>query len=112
MSQPHFEGSVRSLVTLLKMGLGNPLGLLKFQSSIVGVKTPRIEMFFIPLGKVWKCRCSKWPRMSHLDISNTSYDRKKGRKSNWQFDSQSQKIGNRPDPGVQVECNTPLESSQ
>jgi hypothetical protein len=49
MSQPHFEGSVRSSLTLLKMGLGNPLGLLKFQSSIVGVKTPCIEMFFIPL---------------------------------------------------------------
>jgi hypothetical protein len=38
--------------------------------------------------------------MSHLDICSTSYGRKKGRESNWQFDSQPQKVGNRPDPGV------------
>jgi hypothetical protein len=50
--------------------------------------------------KVLKCRCPKWPRMSHLDIYSTSYDRKKGQESNWQFDSRSQKIKNRPDSGV------------
>jgi len=49
MSQPHFEGSVRSPLALPKMGLGNPLGFPKIQSVILGVKTPRIEMFFIPL---------------------------------------------------------------
>jgi len=38
--------------------------------------------------------------MSHLDICNTSYGQKKGRESNWQFDSRPQKVGNRPDPGV------------
>jgi hypothetical protein len=38
--------------------------------------------------------------MSHLDICNTSYDRKKGRESNWQFDSRPLKVENRPDPGV------------
>jgi hypothetical protein len=47
-----------------------------------------------------KCRCRKWPRMSHSDICNTSYGRKKGRESNWQFDSRPLKVGNRPDPGV------------
>jgi hypothetical protein len=30
------------------------------------------------VGKVLKCRCPKWPCMSHLDICNTSYGRKKG----------------------------------
>jgi hypothetical protein len=49
LSQPHFEGSVRSPLTLLKMGLGSPLGLLKIQSTIAGIKTPCIEAFFIPL---------------------------------------------------------------
>jgi hypothetical protein len=49
MLQPHFEGSVRSPFTLPKMGLGSPLGLPKTQDSIVGVKTLRIEVFFIPL---------------------------------------------------------------
>jgi hypothetical protein len=37
--------------------------------------------------KVLKCRCPKWPRMSHLDICSPSYGQKKGRESNWQFDS-------------------------
>jgi hypothetical protein len=32
--------------------------------------------------------------MSHLDISNTSYGQKKGRKSIWQFDSWPLKVGN------------------
>jgi hypothetical protein len=50
--------------------------------------------------KVLKCRCRKWPCMSHSDICNTSYDRKKGRESNWQFDSWSLKVGNRPNPDV------------
>jgi hypothetical protein len=49
LSQPHFERSVRSSLTLLKMGLGSPPGLPKTQSAIVGVKTPCIEVFFIPL---------------------------------------------------------------
>jgi hypothetical protein len=52
------------------------------------------------IGKVLKCRCSKWPRMSHLDICSPSYGQKKGRESNWQFDSRPQKVGNRPDPDV------------
>jgi hypothetical protein len=52
------------------------------------------------VGKALKCRCRKWPRMSHLDIYSTSYGQKKGRESNWQFDSQPQKVGNQPDPSV------------
>jgi hypothetical protein len=52
------------------------------------------------IGKVLKHRCRKWPHMSHSDICSTSYVRKKGRESNWQFDSRPLKVGNRPDPGV------------
>ncbi len=52
------------------------------------------------IGKLLKCRCRKWPPMSHLDICNTSYGKKKGQESNWQFDSQSPKVENRPDHGV------------
>jgi len=47
-----------------------------------------------------KCKCPKWPCMSHLDICNTSYGWKKGRESNWQFDSRPLKVENRPDPAV------------
>jgi hypothetical protein len=38
--------------------------------------------------------------MGHLDIWNTSHVQKKGRESNWQFDSRPLKVGNRPDPDV------------
>jgi hypothetical protein len=34
--------------------------------------------------------------MTHVDIWNTSYGQKKGRESNWQFDSQPLKVRNRP----------------
>jgi hypothetical protein len=50
--------------------------------------------------KLSKCRCRKWPHMNHLDIYNTSYGKKKGRESNWQFDPQPLKVRNRPEPGV------------
>jgi hypothetical protein len=60
--------------------------------------------------KVLKCRCPKWPHMSHLDICSPSYGQKKGRESNWQFDSKS-----RESTQIRcqyVECNTTLESSR
>jgi hypothetical protein len=40
--------------------------------------------------------CLKWAHMTHLDTWNTSYDQKKGRESNCQFDSQPLKVRNRP----------------
>jgi hypothetical protein len=52
------------------------------------------------IGKVLKCKCPKWPRMNHLDICSPSYGQKKGRESNWQFDSRPLKVGNRPLPDV------------
>jgi hypothetical protein len=63
-------------------------------------------VFYI-VGKLLKCKCLKWDRMTRLDICNTSYGKKKGRESNWQFDSQPWKVL----PCVQVTCDTPLESS-
>jgi len=58
------------------------------------------------VGKVLKCRCPKWPHMSHLNIYNPSYGQKKGQKSNWQFDSRPLKVG------LQKECDMVLESFQ
>jgi hypothetical protein len=46
--------------------------------------------------KVLKRRYRKWPRLGHLDICNPSYGQKKGRESNWQFDSRPLKVENRP----------------
>jgi hypothetical protein len=52
------------------------------------------------IGKVLKWKCPKWPRMSCLDIYSPSYGQKKGRESNWQFDSRPLKVGNRPLPDI------------
>ncbi len=46
--------------------------------------------------KVLKCKCPKWPRMSYLDICSPRCGQKKGRESNWQFDSRPLKVRNRP----------------
>ncbi len=62
------------------------------------------------IGKLLKCRCRKWPRMSHLDICSISYGKKKGRVAVW-FSTTKSRESTRP-RCVQMECNTPLESSQ
>jgi len=51
-----------------------------------GQNTLHWGIFYI-IGKLSKSRCRKWPRMSHLDICSTSYGKRKGWESNWQFDS-------------------------
>jgi hypothetical protein len=58
------------------------------------------------IGKVLKCRCPKWPRIGHLDICSPSYEQKKGRESNWQFDSRPLKVRNRPVPDVRSRSAT------
>jgi hypothetical protein len=55
------------------------------------------------IGKVLKRRYRKWPRIGHLDICRPSYGQKKGRESNWQFDSRPLKVGNRPLPDIRIE---------
>jgi hypothetical protein len=47
--------------------------------------------------KLLKRKCLKWVCMTHLDIWNTSYGQKKGRKSNWQFHFRLIKVKNQPD---------------
>jgi hypothetical protein len=54
------------------------------------------------IGKVLKRRYRKWPCIGHLDIYNPSYGQKKGRGSNWQFDSRPQKVRNRPLPNLRI----------
>jgi hypothetical protein len=48
----------------------------------------------------------KWPRIGHLDICSPSYGQKKGRESNWQFNSRPLKVGNRPVPDVRSRSAT------
>jgi len=52
------------------------------------------------IGKVLKRRYRKWPRIGHWDICSPSYGQKKGRESNWQFDSRPLKVRNRPFPDI------------
>jgi hypothetical protein len=47
------------------------------------------------VGKVLKLRYRKCPRIGNSDICSPSYGQKKGRESNWQFDSRPLKVGNR-----------------
>jgi hypothetical protein len=58
------------------------------------------------VGKLLKRRCLKWARIAHLDIWKASYGQKKGRESNWQFDSRPLKVGNRPLPKIRFESAT------
>ncbi len=60
---------------------------------ITKVKTHRFEKNLYIITKLLKRKCLKWACMTHLDISNTSYGQKKGRKSNWQFDFWPLKVG-------------------
>jgi hypothetical protein len=55
------------------------------------------------IGMVLKRRYRKWPRIGHLDICRPSYGQKKGRESNWQFDSRPQRVGNRPLLDLRIE---------
>jgi len=55
------------------------------------------------IGKVLKRKYRKWPRIGHLDIFSPSYGQKKGQESNWQFDSRSPKVKNRPLPNLRIE---------
>jgi len=71
----------------------------KSELDFRGQNTSHWGVFYIN-GKVSKCRCPKWPRMSHLDICSLSYGQKKGRESNWQFDSRPLKVKNQPLPDV------------
>ncbi len=58
------------------------------------------------IGKVLKCKCQKWPCMSHLDISNPSCEQTKGRELNCQsWESTSYRR-------LMKKCDMALESSR
>ncbi len=86
---------------LEEQGIWSPPRLPNVQSSTARPKTPRIGVLGV-IGKVLKRRYRKCPRIRHLDICRPSYGQKKGRESNWQFDSQPLKVGNRPLPKVRI----------
>ncbi len=58
------------------------------------------------IGKVLKRIYRKCLRIGNSDICSPSYGQKKGRESNWQFDSRPLKVGNRCLPDIRFECAT------
>jgi hypothetical protein len=77
-----------------------------------GQNTSPCGVFHI-IEKLSKCRCRKWPCISHLDICSTSCGKKKGpwvKLTVWLPTIKSRE-STRP-WGVYVKCNTPLEISQ
>jgi hypothetical protein len=80
---------------LEKWRIWNPPGLPNVQSSTARGKNTSPWGVLGVIGKVLKRRYRKWSRIGHLDICSPSYGQKKGRESNWQFDSRPLKVGNR-----------------
>jgi hypothetical protein len=71
-----------------EMGTWESSGTFKISEfDCKGQNTSHWGVLYI-IGKLSKFKCRKWARMSYLDICSTSYDKKKGQESNWQFDSQ------------------------
>jgi hypothetical protein len=66
------------------------------QSDCKGQNSLDWSVIYI-IGKLLERKFLKWVCITHLEIWNTNYRHKKGRESNWQFDSQPLKIKNRPD---------------
>jgi hypothetical protein len=71
-----------------------PKWTLEFSECNCKGQNPLVWRVLYIIGKLLKLKCLKWARMTHLNIWNTSYDQKKGRESNWQFDSRPLKVRN------------------
>jgi hypothetical protein len=92
--------------------LGNPLGLPKFQSSIVGVKTPRIGTLFISLESYQIIDVENGFAWTIWNINHKLWQKEKSgvKLTIWLPTTKSQE-STRP-RCVQVECNTSLKRSQ
>jgi hypothetical protein len=74
------------------------------ESDFRGQNPMACDIFYI-IGKFLELICLKWIRIAHLDISNTSYGQKKGRKLNYWFLT-TKKVGKRPNLVVYIGCAT------
>jgi hypothetical protein len=105
VSQPHFGQVWGEAQHFQSWGFGVLRDSRMFRVRQQGPK-------HLALGCSWchwkglKSRYRKWPRIGHLDICSPSYGQKKGRESNWQFDSRPLKVGNRHLPDLRIESET------
>jgi hypothetical protein len=112
MSQPHFGLSLRMKLTLPKVGTWSPLGLPKTQSSIVRVKTPRIEVFFISMERSWSVYVQNglvWA-IGHLQPKLWAKEGPGVKLAVWLPTTKSRKSTS--SRHLQKECDRALESSQ
>jgi len=112
LSQPYFEGSVRMKFTLPKLGLGSPPRLPKLQSSIAGVKTPRIGVFFISLKSYWIVDVENGLTWAIWTSQHKLWQKERSRVKLPIWLSTMKSRESTRLRCVQVECVTPLESSQ
>ncbi len=100
MSQPHFGAKCENATHTPKSGKMESSGTPKnSEDDLRGQISLHWCVLYIN-GNFLKCRCPKWPHMDHLNIYSPSYGQKKGRESNWHFDSRPLKVKNRPLPDV------------
>ncbi len=106
LSQPHFGQVWGWSPTLGKVGGWESSGTSEcLELDSKGQNTLHWGVLGV-IEKVLKRRYRKCPRISNSDICSPSYGQKKGRESNWQFDSRPLKVGNRPLPDVRFERAT------
>jgi hypothetical protein len=79
------------------------------ESNCASQNTSHWKVSYI-IGKLLKCKCLKWACMTHLDICNTSYGKRKAGSQTGKLPTTKCWESTRP-PCVQVACDTPLESS-
>jgi hypothetical protein len=100
MSQPHFGAKCENATHTFKSGKMESSETLKNSKDDLRGQISLHWCVLYVNGKVFNCRCPKWPRMGHLDIYSSSYEQKKGQKLNCQFDSWPLKVGNRLLPDI------------
>jgi hypothetical protein len=106
MSQPHFGQMWGWSPTLGKVGGLESAGTPECSELDSKAQNTLHWGVLNVIGKVLKRRYRKWPRIGHSDICSPSYGQKKGRESNWQFDSRPLKVGNRPLSDVALKSAT------
>ncbi len=106
VSQPHFGQVWGWSPTLGKVGGLESSGTPECSKLDSKAQNTSHWSIFDVIGKVLKRRYRKWPRIGHSDIYNPSYGQKKGRESNWQFDSRPLKVRNQPFPDIALKNAT------
>jgi hypothetical protein len=93
MSQPHFGAKCENATHTPKSGKMESFGTPEnSEDDLRGqISSPWCILYINE--KILKRRCTKWPRIAHLDICSSSYGQKKSRESNCQFDSRPLKSG-------------------